>query len=354
MTHVNKCPEANAAIFGEDVYLQNFNMDSLLPFDNMEEPERKCDMTMLYQYHRDVIQNLHLQSMQSQQQQNQSNNLEKIPPDMSIPSRDEFPGNLNFQLLLNNQMAGKYWVYSPTLSKVFINMEQTLPLTFKWEPPQEGLWLRAVMMFSLEQYRSDPVHRCLNHMAATDRSNINIDNRQIRHVFRCLNPASMYEDRGGHLSVIAPLGLPQAGSQHVPMHFQFFCKNSCTSGMNRRPTELIFTLENDEGRVLGRRRLGVRICSCPKRDKEKEEAEARYASQKPGSKKRKLSIPPGKKLMVPHTDLHPQTVQFSVPGKELYQAVMTAAYNILAGHAVRSGQFDFFKPYMDEIVHKMQ
>lgn len=71
----------------------------------------------------------------------------------------------------------------------------------------------------------------------------------------------------------------------VRVNYQFMCKNSCPSGMNRRAVDVIFTLEDGCGQVLGRRKLSVRVCSCPKRDKEKEEKEFRehLQSQNHGS-----------------------------------------------------------------------
>ena len=46
---------------------------------------------------------------------------------------------------------------------------------------------------------------------------------------------------------------------------------SCSGGLNRRETALIFTLEDNAGKVIGRRLLHLRICTCPKRDFESEQ-----------------------------------------------------------------------------------
>ena len=270
-------------------------------------------------------------------------------PETYTPIREEFPGCYNFQFSLANQDSSKHWVYSPTLRKVFINMEETLPLRFKWEPPLDGLRLRTAMVFSLDQYASDPVRRCHNHMATNNTNNRDVDPRLIKHVVRCLDHSSMYEEKNEHLSVLTPLRTPQAGSHYVLMNFKFLCKNSCPSGMNRRPTELIFTLEDARKQVLGRRRLPVRVCSCPKRDKKKEEAE--IGDSQANAKKRKLCISVGKKI-TPSCDTHVFNLQLSIIGKENYLAVIKYAYDIMAGQAARTGQFEFFKPYMDDILRK--
>ncbi|XP_043270359.1 cellular tumor antigen p53 isoform X2 [Venturia canescens] len=271
----------------------------------------------------------------------------------NIPVLDEFSGKYNFQMKLNNQGPGKHCVYSEMLQKIFINMEQTLSLRFEWEPFVEGLWLRSSMVFSQDQNRSDPVKRCHNHMASTTAANA-VHPEIVKHVVRCLHPGSIYEDQGSHLSVITPLGMPQAGSDYVPMNFQFYCKNSCASSMNRRATELVFTLETHSGEILGRRRLPVRVCSCPKRDKEKEESENRLGLVRV-PKKRKISAPVGKKAIISgNIDTREYGVQFVIPGKENYQAVMKYAYDLLAGQGIRTGQIDYLRPYLEDLQHKMQ
>lgn len=69
----------------------------------------------------------------------------------------------------------------------------------------------------------------------------------MKHVLRCSNPNSVYMGNAElkeHLSVVTPLGEPQAGTETVRVNYQFMCKNSCPSGMNRRAVDVIFTLED--------------------------------------------------------------------------------------------------------------
>ena len=241
-------------------------------------------------------------------------------------------------------------------------MEQVLPLHFQWTPPMDGLWIRATLVYKLDQHRSQPVVRCHNHMAPDNNSNRNIDPRQVKHVIRCLHNTSNYEELpNGHMSVLIPLGTPEAGVQNVPMDFIFYCKNSCTTGMNRRPTELILTLENDQNQILGRRKLEVRVCSCPKRDKEKEENELNVSMGLGAGKKRKSATPPevvlpppGKKVAGIHSDNKVYNLNLNVVGRENANAVLKSAYDIMAGAAARSGNFEQFKPYMDELSRQYQ
>lgn len=233
-------------------------------------------------------------------------------------------------------------------------MEQVLPLHFEWTPPTSGLWVRATLVYKLDQHRSHPVIRCHNHMAPDNNSNRTEDARKLKHVVRCLHITSRYDEAvNGHLSVLTPLGTPEAGVQNVPMDFVFYCKNSCTSGMNRRPTELIFTLEDEHNQILGRRKLEIRVCSCPKRDKEKEEGENDLGvSVGPGKKRKAASVsgpPPGKKLS---QDNRAYLLNLNIVGRENANAVVKYAHDVMAGSALRSGNIDLYKPYMDEVLRK--
>ena len=58
--------------------------------------------------------------------------------------------------------------------------------------------------------------------------------------------------------------------------------------MNRKSTVIVFTLEDEIGTVLGKKLLHFKVCSCPKRDKEKDEASL-VTEQQPKPKKRKPS-----------------------------------------------------------------
>ncbi|XP_033300393.1 tumor protein 63 isoform X1 [Bombus bifarius] len=343
MTTVNGFSDSQESdILGEEEYkalVKDIGFSGSWMQSITEEMEEKYDLPQQYLESK--------KQMKDEEEEQDEEYFQELDP--AIPIKEEFPGRYNFQVSLGNLDSSKNWVYSQVLKKVFINMEETLPLRFKWEPPEDGLLLRTAMVFSLDQYASDPVRRCHNHMAPNNPSNRDVAPRVIKHVVRCTHHLTMYEERSEHLSIVVPLNRPQPGSQYVPVCFKFLCKNSCPSGMNRRPTELIFTLENCNRRILGRQRLPVRVCSCPKRDKKKEEAEVTDAQ--PDIKKRKLCIPVGKKMM-PSCDTHVFNVQLNIVGKENYLAVLKYAYDIMAGQAIKTGQLDFFKPYMDDILRK--
>lgn len=59
--------------------------------------------------------------------------------------------------------------------------------------------------------------------------------------------------------------------------------------MNRKSTVIVFNLENSQGEILGKKLMHFKVCSCPKRDKDKEEEALQSLEQQPKQKKRKPS-----------------------------------------------------------------
>jgi len=49
------------------------------------------------------------------------------------------------------------------------------------------------------------------------------------------------------------------------------CFSSCIGGLNRRPVQIVFSLESVDGSVLGQQSIEVRICACPGRDRQNDE-----------------------------------------------------------------------------------
>ena len=98
--------------------------------------------------------------------------------------------------------------------------------------------------------------------------------------FRINHVASAYcEDPiTERLSVLVPLGElmkdkfeQPSSSNSFSILIKFMCLNSDVGGPNRRPTQVIFTLEDQCCSVLGRDIVNVKVCCCPKRDRVAEE-----------------------------------------------------------------------------------
>jgi len=56
------------------------------------------------------------------------------------------------------------------------------------------------------------------------------------------------------------------GKEWTAHKIKFMCFSSCVGGIDRRPLQLIFTLELAGGKVIGRQAIEVRSCACPGRD----------------------------------------------------------------------------------------
>lgn len=281
-----------------------------------------------------------------------------IPPVISnILSNEEYPGPFEFEVDICPNGSKNPWVYSLSLNKIFMDMNSPFPVDFKIKKrPQNPLFIRVTPVYSLPQHSQDLVYRCLNHEYATELSNRNIEENVRQHIVRCSNPAAIYlGDKGKNqrLSVAIPLSLPQSGTESVREMFQFVCKNSCpTPGMNRRPIEAIFTLEDVSGQVLGRQTLRVRICSCPKRDKEKEEKEYNDKTPLGRGKKRKVEKPV-KKIANCDADNKEYEITLNLVGKHNVQQVLKYCHDLMAGEILRHGNNEGYKNCLNGINNLM-
>ena len=74
-----------------------------------------------------------------------------------------------------------------------------------------------------------------------------VDHPAPGHLVRCEHKlASYFEDPYTlRQSVFIPHEQPQAGAEWVTNLYQFMCFSSCVGGLNRRPIQVIFTLEHE-------------------------------------------------------------------------------------------------------------
>nr|XP_022919305.1 cellular tumor antigen p53 [Onthophagus taurus]XP_022919306.1 cellular tumor antigen p53 [Onthophagus taurus] len=286
--------------------------------------------------------------------------VDEVIPDAYdvVPSNENFSGHYNFDVLIP---SSKSLVYSPKLEKLFIKMSNDFTVLFTWNFHTRftRLFVRAKPRFSNSEDANKAVKRCLQHSHEGDHSNQD-KNAPIRHhILRCKNTQALYE--GGfdqHFSVCLPLTKPEVGTDSVAHTYQFVCQSSCASGMNRRPIEVIFTLEDECGEVHGRKSINVRICSCPKRDKEKEEAEVGEAplGQPPPNKRRKTSKKMQAQLIEQdeNKDTAVHTVTFKVVGSKGKKAALEGVYNILAGQMMlQPGHEDVYRPLLEDVKNQI-
>lgn len=157
-----------------------------------------------------------------------------------------------------------------------------------------------------------------------------------------------------------------------PIQLLFTCQNSCSGGINRKSTSLIFILENGIGKMYGRRVLHFKVCSCPKRDKDKEEA-TMNTSIKILPKKRKLehsAVPSTSKkvalapVIKQESDISMNSVvtaentesmavedtcelRMWLPNADIKKKVLQSTYNILAGEMHRDKDANYEKCIAD-------
>uniref|UniRef100_A0A182VQ93 p53 DNA-binding domain-containing protein n=1 Tax=Anopheles minimus TaxID=112268 RepID=A0A182VQ93_9DIPT len=198
------------------------------------------------------------------------------------PVLDDFTHSMqNFTVGISGTPIGATsWSYSSELKKLFAKKKTPVTFDVSFSQPTEGiLKLRIMLLYSNPQFAYNTITRCQDDISK-DRAK---DYKFREHVVQCLNPEALYigrengvnfEDR---LAVFVNLNNGGAQNQQilqtVPVSLEFLCQNSCST-MERRATTLVFTLENEHGTLLGRKSISVKICSCPKRDMEKEEKKA--------------------------------------------------------------------------------
>ncbi len=102
------------------------------------------------------------------------------------------------------------------------------------------------------------------------------------HLIRVNHDGVVYEEDkvSLRLSAVMPFEQPQVGTDHCTHLIRFMCLGSDVGGINRRAVRVIFTLEGENQEVLGRYNVDVRICSCPKRDRQQEESKHHVAQKR--------------------------------------------------------------------------
>ncbi|KFM80478.1 Cellular tumor antigen p53, partial [Stegodyphus mimosarum] len=118
-------------------------------------------------------------------------------------------------------------------------------------------------MFSLPEHAFEIVKRCQIH-AHEDKLK---GNPAYEHVLQCMEKEAVYEKNSvtGQCSVIVPYKELDGRDDINTYMFKLTCFSSCSSGLNRRPFMIQFTLENNNV-ILGRQTLHVRVCASPLRD----------------------------------------------------------------------------------------
>lgn len=209
------------------------------------------------------------------------------------PCIEEVGGIHNFQVKvpIGIKSGAKEAHYSEQLRKLYINQNRFVNLEFRMEPLPETeskhFFVRAICIFIGADDYAEPVTVCYTH----SRDSVGHAKSTVAdHLVRCNHTKSIYQldSVSGRHSVMAPMSTSGSGCL---LGYKFMDLGSCCGGINRRETALIFTLEDVDGNVLGRRVLQLRICTAPKRDLDQDEK--KYDKN---AAKTVLNMPPAPKL----------------------------------------------------------
>ncbi|XP_071042206.1 cellular tumor antigen p53 isoform X2 [Parasteatoda tepidariorum] len=213
----------------------------------------------------------------SENQNNASLPLSTIPasslvPQSSLPSTEDLPGFFNFTVTVpvNEAVASKNstFVYSSMLKRLYVRLDSPCPFNFSVNQHIGALvqpsFVRATLFYCSPENINYAVKRCCNHR----RPDSEKGDLLCEHILRSEGQGAKYfkDSVTGRCSVLVPLEKPPMGQDFSTYLYKFLCYTSCTGGPNRRPMSVVFTLEN-MCEIMGRRKIDVRVCSCPLRDK---------------------------------------------------------------------------------------
>lgn len=313
------------------------------------------------------------------------NNDVFIEPDHfnKLPIVDPLESNYQFEIDLNSESASKAsWMFSNKLNKVFVKINSPLNvyISYKKLQPQEQLFIRAMIVYTSLNEIAEPVKKCPNHKESSR-------DTYSEHILRCavqetiyvgLESGKLFKDK---LAVFIPMS---AIASNEPLKLQFTCQNSCSGGINRKATAIVFTLEDQFYNVLGRQSLHFKVCSCPKRDKDKdEESNAKTLPKKrkaehtaPSTSKKiaiqvpvvkqesfdstlsansdpmMLSVMPSSQDSFTLLDVKREQscdVNITMPSVQLKQQLLMSAYNIVAGEMARTNDPISYERYLIDI-----
>ncbi|KAF8793438.1 Cellular tumor antigen p53 like protein [Argiope bruennichi] len=190
----------------------------------------------------------------------------------SLPASQNWSGLYDFTVSFGPQQKttkGVSWTYSKLKDKLYVGKDAPCPINFSAKVGEtDGIIIRATALYSSPEHASEVVHRCVNHSMIEASKGV----FEAEHLVRCESQRATYEQDNTtkRHSVIVPFENPPAGQLYSTYLYKFTCFGSCAGGPNRRPLMLIFSLEKG-GKVVGRRKLDVKICACPGRDRKAEE-----------------------------------------------------------------------------------
>ncbi|XP_075983688.1 p53 [Anticarsia gemmatalis] len=232
------------------------------------------------------------------------------PPDSTNVSHAS-----NFLVEVNsNDTHKKKFLYSHRLDRIYVDMNCDFSLSFNWDPARvhgADMFVRAVVVFSDAEQAQKRVERCRQHFPDVPTVPKEVA-KNVLHSSREFGTQGVYycgdaEALDSWYSVVVHFN--KTTLDPCTHAYKFVCKSSCASGINRRAIAIIFTLEDQFGRVYGRRQVGTKVCSCLKRDMVKDEdAEGVFKTGKKRVAGNQITEPKTKKIKMEARDNDPNMV----------------------------------------------
>ena len=186
----------------------------------------------------------------------------------AIPRTDSFVGKNNFKLYFEpfeeSNLKKKKYYYNKQENKIYVSRNKKIKVTFTIVdnlPLENGSLIRCVLVYGDNDYIEEPVIACKRHSPPSEAYNTNNDLIISKHVVRSDHKGTTYikHPMTKRLSMTHTIGKNTTLCQ---IEYYFWCLSSCL----KKPTVLIFTLENALGDVLGRQTCHLKVSSCPNRD----------------------------------------------------------------------------------------
>ncbi|XP_072934668.1 cellular tumor antigen p53 [Epargyreus clarus] len=242
------------------------------------------------------------------------------PPDSTC-----FPGSLKFEVEICGADTHKSkFLYSHRLNRIYVDMGYSFSVQFRWdaaEQPAPAMYVRATTVFQDQAQAQKRVTRCTQHYHETPKNGVELSEAMRSGVLvssRGAGAQDVYYCGAAPDSWHSVLVRLAAPTTHA---YQFACKNSCSSGINRRTIAVLFTLEDHTGKVWGRQTVGARVCSCPKREIKREEGEAPPGKRRAPPPPAAAPAPaPGKRIRLEVVDEVIQLPPINVVGRRVYTA----------------------------------
>ena len=172
--------------------------------------------------------------------------------------------------------------YSDLLKKLYIKQNNfaNIELLYSgFSPSTSNLSVSACLMFTCPDQAQHHVTACYQHSRRSDGELRDALSEFVLRMSSDTLQVKFLMSNNGRRSVRLD-NLPstkQSNLESTKVSIKFTDLSSCPGGINRRDTSLVLALTDHCGQLLGRRVIPVRICTCPKRDREKDEREVRIS-----------------------------------------------------------------------------